>query len=144
MGRRDIAEEYKAAAAEFAEQKKITCRVRDTVHAWLSSHFRAHTHGAEYVLNSFPVLYRRVLHEARARFGAPELEVLIDVCKGLVLYPSMAGNHLLAAVIDGVRLDKIDRRHKVDGEALIEKLRGLSQAEVYCLEIWGGRDEGND
>jgi len=74
----------------------------------------------------------------------------MDVCRGLELYASMAGNHLLTAVIDGMRLDQIDRRHKVDGEKLIEKLRGLSSAEMYCLEIWasgywrGGEEEGRE
>ena len=49
------------------EKKKISPRIEDQSREFLSANFSTLNAGAEYVLDGFPMLYNRALHEIRER-----------------------------------------------------------------------------
>lgn len=92
--------------------------------------------GLEYVLESFPTLYRVTIDDLRGFFSRGELMLMIDAGNGLWLTPMMAGQHLLAQVSDGIALDHLDQKWKIDGGSLIRKIKDLPPFEAACLELW--------
>lgn len=115
---------------------KMTSRVSDTTTAWLKTHFRNHTAGGEYLLDSLPILYADALHSIRGTFGAGELSLILDVMNGTFLVPSVSTWHLAANVEDGVKLNRLDEKWQIDGAVLVNKLSSLTRWQLYCLEIW--------
>lgn len=92
--------------------------------------------GTTYILDAFPGLYKRTLHDLKGRFTRKELMLMIDVNNGLWLTPGISGQHMSAQVSDGIALDRIDEKWEIDGDTLNKKVADLSIFEAACLEIW--------
>jgi hypothetical protein len=115
---------------------KLGPRVTDATAAWLESHFSSRGAGAEFLLECFPELYRRALHNLKGRFSAGELSLMVDMLNATWIMPNLAGQHLLTGASDSMSLDGTDVKWGVDGPALIDKIQGLTLFERACLEIW--------
>ena len=116
---------------------KITPRILDTTEKWLSENFATKHAGAEFVLDAFPVLYRRGLADLRGQFSAPELSLLLDVFNGLYfLTPGLLGEHLVAPATYGIRLEGLAEKWGVEKDSFLARLDSLSFFERACLEIW--------
>ena len=61
---------------------------------------------------------------------------MLDVMNGTMLTPGLAGQHLLANVADGIELDRLDEKWKVDKGGIIPKLKSLSYGQMAILEVW--------
>ena len=116
--------------------KAISPKINDSSAEFYPSVFSNLHSGAAYVLDSFPRLYQRTLHEMRGKFMKGELSLMIDVMNATMLTPQSAGYHLAANVADGIALDGLDAKWEIDGEALNKKLAELSVFDLACLEIW--------
>jgi len=122
-------------------RRKISPRVEENAHAILKEVFGTSNAGAEFILNSWPTLYKRTLHGLKGWFGFDELMLMIDVMSGYrsygtMLTPGIAGQHIAANVVDGIDLERLDEKWGIDGTRLKEKVRALSIFDRACLEWW--------
>lgn len=117
--------------------KKATApRIAEQAAQFYSEVFSSLNAGMEYVGTAFPLLYKRTLLSLKNTFSRAELSLLIDVFNGTFLTPDLAGQHLEIQVEDGIRLEGLDEKWKVDSETLLGKVRALNMFERACLEIW--------
>lgn len=117
---------------------KTSPRISSKSADWYKGNFSSVNAGLEYTLESMPSLYRYTLDSLKGRFSRGELMLMIDVNNGLILTPRMAGQHLGAQVSDGIALDRLDDKWKIDGKELNKKVSGLTIFEAACLELWIG------
>jgi len=115
---------------------KLGPRISDTAATWLSAHFSTRNAGAEYILEAFPELYRRVLRDLKGRFTPGELSLLLDVMNGHMLTPQLAGQSLIISCVDSMALDGTDTKWGVDAQGFADSLQGCRPFELACLEIW--------
>lgn len=96
--------------------------------------------------------YYRLLAEARARLRElltpAELSAIIDIQNGHWYHERLEAIEIWANVEDGCRLDGLAEKWKIDGPALVEKLRGLDLLSVHALtdatqRFWHAVGEGD-
>ena len=116
--------------------KAISPKINDSTAEFYPDFFRSLNAGAVYVLEIFPRLYQRTLHDMKGKFSESELSLMIDVMNATMLTPQSAGYHLTGNVSDGIALDGLDTKWEIDGPALNKKMGALSPFEAACLEIW--------
>ena len=119
MARKAIAPHISEASAKFYAENFTT------LHA-----------GSTYALDSFPTLYRRAFHDLKGVFSEPELMLMIDVFNSTALMPQLAGQHLEIQVADGIKLDGLDEKWKIDKKEMLKKIAALPIFSLACLEIW--------
>jgi hypothetical protein len=115
---------------------KTAPRIMDKSAEWYRQSFSSLNGGLEYVIDSFPQLYRLTLHSLKGRFSRGELMLILDVNNGLWLTAQHAGQHLSAQVADGISLDELDKKWEIDGSDLNAKVGALTIFESACMEIW--------
>ncbi len=85
---------------------------------------------------------------ARLRLTPPEALLIMDACNGWLITPEAA--HLVwAQVEEAIQDERLDEKWKVDGAALVRKLRSLSPAGAfaladYVLQFYGGQNRISD
>lgn len=86
---------------------------------------------------ALPVLYRASLSDAaeRLQLTSDEARAILDACNGLMLVPELAGQHVFAEVYDSFHQGGLAQQWDVD-ETLIDRLRVLSMAERWAVELW--------
>lgn len=100
--------------------------------------------------------YYRLLAEMRPtlreRFSPEEISLILDACNGWMMDVS-APAHIWVEVADAIRLNQIDAKWEVqDGQALVQRIRGLSWIESIALadsitrwwQAVGNEDERRD
>lgn len=92
--------------------------------------------GLEFILDSFPRLYRQTIFDLRGKFTRGELMLLIDVNNGTMLSPDTIGWSAAANAVDGIKLDRLDKKWNINGKAFVAKLQTLTIFELACLELW--------
>jgi hypothetical protein len=121
---------------DMMEKKMITPRISMATRDQLRQVFGAAYPGAEYVLNSWPALYKRTIHGLKGKFDRDELMLMVDAMNGTMLTPGITGQHIGAKVADGIDLDGLDIKRDVGGITLKAKIEQLSAFERACLEWW--------
>ena len=117
--------------------KNITPRINTATEKYLQQNFKTLNSGAEFVLEAVPAVARIYTgYELKGKFIAGELKLMLDVMNGMLLTGQLAGRHLPLSVQDGIALDGLDKKWEVDAEQLLEKLKNMSTAELFFLEIW--------
>ena len=100
----------------------------------------ARRHGSERVGETVQWMLRAYLELVRqgereiqnAGFTPREGLCIVDACNGLIIDPHTA--HLVVAEVkDAIRMDHLDKKWGVSGEALIEKMEGLSRLGRFAL-----------
>jgi len=91
---------------------------------------------ASYLVESFRGLYRQTLIKMNGTFTPEDLYLMLSVMNGTILTPTIAGQHILAGVEDGIALDSLDTSYGTDGPGLIAKIKTLSIPERAILELW--------
>jgi len=122
----------------MTRKKHVAPGLSEKTYSWYTETFDNPNQGVVYALESYPELYGRTLRDLRGVFTAGELSLMLDVQNGCLLMPQVAGQHLLADVEDGIALEGMAEKWKINGEALIEKIRRLKLFEIAMLEIWAG------
>lgn len=117
-------------------RRKISPRVEESAHATLKEVFGTSNAGAEFVLNSWPALYKRTIHGLKGKFDRDELMLMVGAMNGTMLTPGITGQHIGAKVADGIDLDGLDIKRDVGGITLKAKIEQLSAFERACLEWW--------
>jgi len=94
--------------------------------------------GAEWILASWPNLYRRTLQEMRGYWITMELDFILDAVEVTTFFPEMAGQSLLYTMQDGhVVLTAVLEKHpEIILASMIDKLKRMSFFSRACLEIW--------
>ena len=118
------------------EKKKISPRIEDQSREFLSAHFSTLNAGAEYVLDGFPMLYNRALHEMRGHFSDGELSFLIEAFKDTKLSPQLAGQQFKIFCDDAITFRNLDDKWKIKSEAFLKKIENITSFQAACLEIW--------
>jgi hypothetical protein len=118
------------------EKKKISPRIEVQSQDFLSKNFNTLNAGAEYVLDGFPMLYNRALHETRAHFSVNELSFLVEAFKETKLSPQLAGQQFKIFCDDAMTFRKLDDKWKIKSDEFLKKIEGLTSFQMACLEIW--------
>jgi hypothetical protein len=118
------------------EKKKISPRIESQSQDFLSKNFNTLNAGAEYVLDGFPMLYNRALHETRAHFSVNELSFLVEAFKETKLSPQLAGQQFKIFCDDAMTFRKLDDKWKIKSDEFLKKIEGLTSFQMACLEIW--------
>jgi hypothetical protein len=118
------------------EKKKISPRIEGQSQDFLSKNFNTLNAGAEYVLDGFPMLYNRALHETRAHFSVNELSFLVEAFKETKLSPQLAGQQFKIFCDDAITFRKLDDKWKIKSDEFLKKIEGLTSFQMACLEIW--------
>ena len=118
------------------EKKKISPRIEGQSQEFLSKNFNTLNAGAEYVLDGFPMLYNRTLHEMKGRFTSGELSFLVEAFKETKLSPQLAGQQLKIYCDDAMMFRKLHEKWKIRGDAFLKKIEDTTSFQTACLEIW--------
>jgi hypothetical protein len=118
------------------EKKKISPRIEDQSREFLSTNFSTLNAGAEYVLDGFPMLYNRALHEMRGHFLEGELSFLVEAFKETKLSPQLAGQQFKIFCEDAMTFRKLDDKWKIKNDVFLKKIRDITSFQIACLEIW--------
>jgi hypothetical protein len=117
--------------------KKIGPQITEETEFYLLSNFRNLNAGSEYIMQALPHITKKFFGlDIKGRFSHDEICLMIDVMNGTALTPRSAGQHILLNVQDGMKIDHLDQKWRVDGSALIEKLSGMSTPDLMFLEVW--------
>ena len=118
------------------EKKKISPRIEDQSREFLSTHFSTLNAGAEYVLDGFPMLYNRSLHEMRKCFSESELSFLVEAFKDTKLSPQLAGQQFKIFCDDAMTFRNLDDKWKITSDEFLKKIENITSFQAACLEIW--------
>ena len=124
----------------------ISLRISDKARECLADNFSGPNTGANYVLDSFPTLYRATLRELKSRITRAELMLLVD-CMNATMLTRWLCDEVLTHAVDAMALDALDEKWEVSRAELTAKLTSLSAFQVAALNIWtnaawyGGGDE---
>ena len=118
------------------EKKKISPRIEGQSQEFLSKNFNTLNAGAEYVLDGFPMLYNRTLHEMKGRFGNGELSFLVEAFKETKLSPQLAGQQLKIYCDDAMMFRKLNEKWKIKSDVFLKKIEDMTSFQIACLEIW--------
>jgi hypothetical protein len=91
-------------------------------------------------------LYRRAIREVP--LALDEARLIVDCCNGTI-YDARSAPMLWASIEDSCHLDGLDAKWGIDGPALVEKLKGLTQLQSLALvdaaeRFWNLPDGGRD
>jgi hypothetical protein len=117
-------------------KKTVGPRISEKTATWYETNFATRGTGAEFILEAFPMLYKRALGELNGKFTANELSLLIDTYNSTGIHPSFLGQGLELSAHDSMALDHTDEKWNVDRESLLTKIKALSLFDQACLEIW--------
>ena len=112
--------------------KKITVgpRLSDEAAKWYESNFDTRGGGAEFILEAFPILYKRTLGELRGKFSAGEISLLIDTFNSTMITPRLLGQSLELCADDSMRLDRSHNRVAWGGAGPVTDTSGYYSAFV--------------
>ena len=102
----------------------------------IADNFANLNNGCEYILNSWPDLYRRTIFDMKKKFDPAEFKLMIDVFNSTALTHNLAGQQLLTNCADGIDLDGLDQKWNIEKNVFLEKIQSLTIFEEACLEIW--------
>ena len=118
------------------EKKKISPRIEDQSREFLSANFSTLNAGAEYVLDGFPMLYNRALHEIREHFSDEELSFLVEAFKETKLSPQLAGQQFKIFCDDAMTFRNLDDKWQIKRDVFLKKIEDITSFQMACLEIW--------
>ncbi len=76
--------------------------------------------------------YYYMIRSSTPEFSEAEARLLVDALSGIITEPHTA--HLLWAVVDdAIRLGRLDEKWRVDGWALVQRLRGMTSFELLAI-----------
>jgi len=116
--------------------KKTAPRISDQAANFLPGIFNSINQGCEYIIDAFPLLYRRAVESAKSQFSKNELALMIDVFNGTMLTAQIAGQMLSISIQDGIKYENLAEKWGIDENEIIKKSQALSDFERACLEIW--------
>lgn len=93
---------------------------------------------------SAPGLFAGTIRELSGVFSKDELGLILDAHNSVILHPAQAGQNLHNLVEDAIRLDGLDKKWKVDGKVVLEKITKLYLYHRAVIEIWAAGYWGND
>ena len=119
------------------EITKLAPRIWTRSADWYKQTFTSLNAGAEFTLEAIPTLCKQTVErELKGKFSQNELMLILEAGNGTMPAAAFAGQGINIQVQDGIALDKIDGKWKINGDKLIEKLANLTIFQAACLEIW--------
>lgn len=87
---------------------------------------------------------KRARVELRKKLSEAEIAAIIDNLNGVWMAETVSITLLYANIEDAIELEELDKKWKIDGLALVEKLRSMSFIELCALtdavERWWNRN----
>lgn len=103
---------------------------------FLRDHFGTINAGAEYILNSIPVIFNRFhAFQFLQEFRPIEFDFLYDKCARKLDSPFNAGHNILTIVEEKSIMTEEFDNYGIKPEAFISKIKAMSFPERFCLEI---------
>jgi hypothetical protein len=120
------------------KKKRVTLgpRADESVKAFFTRFFGSANGGAEYVVQSWPMLFRRTTATVLARLSLAERSAVIDSYNGTLLTPAFAGVALWQHMRDSIELEALADKWGIDGPALLLTLAEMAVFDLACLEVW--------
>lgn len=84
-------------------------------------------------LDRYFSLLARARRELRELLGDGETMLIVDVLNGVGFWDTFGIYMVAHEVADGISLDRLDQKWKVDGKALVDKLSNLTDAQHLAL-----------
>lgn len=103
---------------------------------WYERHFDTVGKGATFAAEALPALYAHGLAALKGVFTVGELHLIIDVMNGVFLMGGLIGQHITADCEDGITLNGLDKKWKIDAAEFLKKLHARNILELAALEIW--------
>lgn len=116
--------------------KSVAPKILDSAAEFYPRVFPSLNAGCTFILDSFPILFRRSMRELRGRFTGSELYLILDVYNGYMMTPSITGAILHQQCLDAIELDDADAKWDIDESEFLNKLTLLTSFQSACLEIW--------
>ena len=117
-------------------KKTISVRATEPLQSFLLTLGDSAGGGAEFGLEVLAELYSDALRSLTGVFTRGELSAMIDVANGLLLAPRFIGDHLLADLEDGARLEGLGEKWGYEPKVVGEKWVKLARPQRAALEIW--------
>lgn len=99
--------------------------------------------GVQAIIARYLTIVHHTRAELRQQFSDNELGLILDACNGIAFMDRVSVSLLPAGIEDAIQLDWLDRKWKVDGAALLEKLNTTTFAErmvlVDAIQVWWNR-----
>jgi hypothetical protein len=114
----------------------LSPRLRKPVRDFYSSNFDTPTAGAEFALEAFRSIIRKMLAGLEGKFTRDELGMLIDVFRDLILAFDPFGEHIIDDVMDAIRFEWLDNGKRRSGIDFVKKLETLSALQLGALAVW--------
>lgn len=102
--------------------------------------------GSLYVLQAFPLLYRKTIQEVQVELEQSELDLIVAAFEEVEdLAANLAGHQLVHQVANGIDLNQLDEKYAVNREEILDKLETLplftrAVLEIMAMEAWGKRN----
>lgn len=117
--------------------RKTAPRINDRAAEEIATYFPSLNFGLEFILNSWPVLFRTTLLSLRGRFSHEELNRIVDLFKTVQVHPDLAGD-FLSSILRG----QIDKQGMDAG--ILGKITYMTRWEHHVIEIWASTWHLND
>ena len=117
-------------------KKNIGPRISEEAAEYLGAYFQSLNFGAQFVLESWPVLHRFALKEMRGLFSKNELKLLLDAHNHYTPTSQTTGLLFPIQILNSCDMDRLDAKWSVDKEELMEKIACLKTFYRHSLEVW--------
>lgn len=94
------------------------------------------------IIHTVNDMLKHTKRELAGLFTKSEAMLIVDVCNAYLYHSSGSPKAaLLLEVGDGIAIERLDEKWKIDNKALIEKIKGLTEYQAYTVltmafEFW--------
>lgn len=121
---------------KMQSKASLSPRLRKPVRDFYSFNFDTPTAGAEFALEAFRSIIRKMLAGLEGTFTRDELGMLIDVFRDLILAFDPFGEHIIDDIMDAIRFEWLDNGKRRSGMEFVKKLEALSTLQLGALGVW--------
>ncbi len=99
--------------------------------------FNSPAQAHNFMLQAWKHIWRHTIASLKGCFLKKELSLLVDIHNSHKVAPITFGNSTLAMCIsNAILLDNAGEKWDVNADHIIEKAKGLSNIQAFCLELW--------
>jgi len=118
-------------------KKGVGPQIDEEAYRFYETLFPNTNQGVTFTLEAFPILVRKTLvYELKGKFSKGELQLMLDVMNGCLLTPGLICQHLVANLEDGIKLNQLDQKWKVNADDFLAGIKRLTLFQLAALELW--------
>jgi len=119
------------------EKMPVGVRIKPSSAKFYWDNFYNTTSGATFVLEFFPVIYRRTIAELKGRFDSFELRAILSMMKGAYISPKHLGRGFIERLEENMILKDVPHDISLsEAKETVTKFKGLTAMQYAVLELW--------